>query len=72
VEIERQDGGAIIWLEPPLPACTPFDGPLPDVLDVLRLPVSGLGSWARPVVTPEVDLLLPVRDLAALRAIHPT
>ena len=71
VEIERQERGAIIWLEPPLPSCKAFDGPLLDVLEGLRLPAALLGSWARPAVTPEADLLLPVRDLSALRAIQP-
>jgi trans-2,3-dihydro-3-hydroxyanthranilate isomerase len=72
VEIERQGRGVIIWLEPVVPSCKPFDGPLPDVLDALGLPATGLGSWARPVVTPEADLLLPVRDLATLSALQPS
>jgi len=71
VELERHEDGVIIWLEPPLPSCKPFDGPLPDVLAALRLPAAALGNWARPVVTPEADLLLLVRDLAVLRALQP-
>jgi PhzF family phenazine biosynthesis protein len=71
VEIERQGPGAIIWLEPPLPFCKPFDGPLSHVLEAVRLPAAGLGSWARPALTPEADLLLPVHNLAVLRALQP-
>ena len=41
------------------------------MLAALRLPAAALGNWARPVVTPEADLLLPVRGLAVLRALQP-
>ena len=71
VDVERGDGRVQMWLEPPLPACRPFDGDLGETLDTLGLPRAAVGGWARPVVTPDQDLLVPVRDLAALRAIEP-
>jgi PhzF family phenazine biosynthesis protein len=71
VDIERGAGRALMWLEPPLPACRPFEGDLGDILDALGLPRAAVGGWARPAVTPDQDLLLPVRDLGALRAIEP-
>ncbi len=71
VDVERGDGRAQMWLEPPLPACRPFEGDLGETLDTLGLPRAAMGGWARPVVTPDQDLLLPVRDLAALRALEP-
>ena len=42
-----------------------------EILDALGLSRAAVGGWARPVVTPDQDLLLPVRDLAALRALEP-
>lgn len=71
VEVERGDGRALMWLEPPLPACRPFEGDLGEILDALGLSRAAVGGWARPVVTPDQDLLLPVRDLAALRTLEP-
>jgi len=71
VDVERGDGRVQMWLEPPLPACRPFEGDLGETLDTLGLPRAAVGGWARPVVTPDQDLLVPVRDLAALRAIEP-
>ncbi len=71
VDVERGDGRVQMWLEPPLPACRPFDGDLGEILDTLGLPRAAVGGWARPVVTPDQDLLLPVRDLTALRALEP-
>jgi trans-2,3-dihydro-3-hydroxyanthranilate isomerase len=71
VDVERGDGRALMWLEPPLPACRPLESDLGEVLDALRLSRAAVGGWARPVVTPDQDLLLPARDLAALRALEP-
>ncbi|HYB71253.1 MAG TPA: PhzF family phenazine biosynthesis protein [Candidatus Bathyarchaeia archaeon] len=71
VEVERDGAGALMWLEPALPTCTPLDGGAVEILDALGLPRAGLAGWARPAVTPDADLLLPVRDLATLRAIEP-
>jgi PhzF family phenazine biosynthesis protein len=71
VEVERDAAGARMWLEPPLPACKPPDHEVVKVLAALGLPRAGLGAWARPAVTPDTDLLLPVSDLATLRALQP-
>lgn len=71
VELQRGDGGTLMWLEPPLPACKLFDGDAVEILETLGLARAGLGGWARPAVTPDDDLLLPVRDLATLRALQP-
>lgn len=71
VDVERGAGPALMWLQPPLPACRPFEGDLGEILDALGLSRAAVGGWARPVVTPDQDLLLPARDLAALQALEP-
>ena len=71
VAIEARADGSVLWLEPPLPVCAAFDGPLADILAALGLAESRLGRWARPAVTPDTDLLLPVADLATLHALTP-
>jgi len=71
VDVERGAGPALMWLEPPLPACRPFEGDLGEILDALGLSRAAVGGWARPAVTPDQDLLVPARDLAALRALEP-
>jgi PhzF family phenazine biosynthesis protein len=71
VDVERGPDGALMWLEPPLPACRPFEGDVGEILDALGLSRAAVGGWARPVVTPDQDLLLPARDLASLRALEP-
>lgn len=71
VEVERHDGGCLMWLEPPLPAYRTPGHDVLEVLDALGLARAGLASWARPAVTPDDDLLLPVADLATLQALEP-
>lgn len=71
VEVERDTSGSLMWLDPPVPTLKLFDGDAVEVLGVLGLARAGLGGWARPTVTPEGDLLLPIRDLATLRALQP-
>jgi PhzF family phenazine biosynthesis protein len=71
VGIERRADGTVLWLEPPLPACLRFERSLADVLAALGLAEARLGGWARPAVTPDADLLLPVPDLATLRGLRP-
>lgn len=63
--------GAVIWLEPALPACADYTEPLGPILQALGVPGDGLGSWARPALTPERDLLLPAAGLAVLKALAP-
>jgi len=71
VELERDDAGCLMWLEPPLPAYRTPPHDVVEVLDALGLPRAGLGGWARPAATADDDLLLPVADLATLRALSP-
>lgn len=71
VDVERGAARPRLWLEPPLPACRPFEGDLGEILDALGLARAAVAGWARPAVTPDQDLLLPVRDLAALRSLEP-
>lgn len=71
VAVERRADGPILWLEPPVPACAPFDAPLAAILEALGLAAAQLGQWARPALTPDTDLLLPVRDLATLHGLTP-
>ena len=51
VEIERGKGPALMWLEPPLPACTVPDHDVIQILDAIGLPRAGLAGWARPAVS---------------------
>ena len=69
VEVERGDGGALMWLEPPLPTYRAPGHDVLEVLDTLGLARAGVGGWARPAVTPYEDLVLPGADLATLRAL---
>ena len=71
VTLERRDDGTRIWLEPALPRCRAFDGPLEALLDTLGLASNGRAPWARPTLTPEADLLVPVGGLAPLHALRP-
>jgi PhzF family phenazine biosynthesis protein len=72
VEVEHAEARPpLMWLEPALPTCTPFEGDAVEIIDALGLSRTGVGGWARPAVTPDGDLLLPARDLAALRTFEP-
>jgi trans-2,3-dihydro-3-hydroxyanthranilate isomerase len=71
VGVEETPDGRVLWLEPPVPACRPFDGPVADVLSALGLDASRLARWAPAAVTPDTDLLLPMPDLATLHGLTP-
>jgi PhzF family phenazine biosynthesis protein len=71
VDLERDADGCLMWLEPPLPAYRAPGHDVVEVLDALGLARTGVAGWARPVVTPDDDLLVPVVDLATLRALEP-
>jgi PhzF family phenazine biosynthesis protein len=71
VDVERGAEGTLMWLEPPLPTYRAPSHDVLEVLDTLGLARAGVGGWARPAVTPDDDLLLPVADLATLRALEP-
>lgn len=62
---------SVIWLEPALPACAPYHEPLAPVVEALGVPPESLGSWARPALTPERDLLLPAVGLEVLKFLSP-
>ena len=70
-QVERKVGGTIIWVIPPLPSCVPFEGQMPALLETLGLTELELSRWAPPAVTPDADLLVPVRGLEALRRLQP-
>lgn len=61
----------VIWLEPALPACAPYPGPLAPILEALGVSPEGLASWAQPALTPEKDLLLPAAGLEVLKSLAP-
>lgn len=67
VSVSSTSKGTLIWLEPPLPALSLYAEPLVPVLECLGVGPEGLASWARPVLTPERDLLLPAAGLEVLK-----
>jgi PhzF family phenazine biosynthesis protein len=69
VRVGPGGGRTLIWLEPRLPACTTYTGPLAEVLGALGL--DRLGEWATPALTSESDLLLPLPGLAPLHGLRP-
>ncbi|MBI2524500.1 MAG: PhzF family phenazine biosynthesis protein [Candidatus Rokubacteria bacterium] len=71
VQVERKIGGTSIWLLPRLPSCVPFEGQVPALLETLGLTELELSRWAPTAVTPDADLLVPVRGLEALRRLQP-
>jgi trans-2,3-dihydro-3-hydroxyanthranilate isomerase len=71
IEAEHDGGRALIWQSPPLPRCEPADMDLAPLFETLGLARGEVADWAPPCFTPERDLLVPVRSLAALRALAP-
>jgi len=71
VSVDHRAECPIMWLEPPVPACAPFTSALTEILPALGLARERLGDWARPALTPDTDLLLPVADLATLHGLTP-
>lgn len=69
--ITRTSEGTVIWLEPALPACVPYPGPLASILVALGVSPEGLASWAQPALTSEHDLLLPAAGLQVLKSLSP-
>lgn len=69
VRVERSEGRAQVWLEPRLATCAAYPGALPEVIAALG--TAALGGWARPALTSDRDLLLPLSGLAALRRLQP-
>ncbi len=71
VAVSTSPRGIVAWLEPALPTLTPYAEPLPPVLGALQVTPESFGSWARPALTPERDLLLPVAGLDVLKSLSP-
>lgn len=71
VGINRSPNGAMIWLEPSVPACADYSEPLAPILEALGVNPEAVAAWARPAVTPERDLLLPAAALEVLRSLSP-
>jgi PhzF family phenazine biosynthesis protein len=68
----RHEGGARwLWQTPPLASCPAFTGDLDALLSALGLPRAALAGWAKPALTNERDLLIPVAALATVRALAP-
>ncbi len=71
VTVSPTPDGTVIWLEPALATCAPYGEPLSPVLEALSLAIEGVGSWARPALTGERDLLIPAAGLVALKSLAP-
>ena len=71
VTVSPTRDGTLIWLEPALPTCVPYGEPLSPVLEALSLATEGVGSWARPGLTVERDLLIPAAGLEVLKSLAP-
>lgn len=63
--------GTLIWLEPALPTCVAYSEAVGPVLDALSVSAEGVGSWARPALTGERDLLIPAAGLEVLKSLAP-
>jgi PhzF family phenazine biosynthesis protein len=71
VAIEHRPDGAVLWLEPSVPACAPYPESTDEIRRALGLRDADLAAWAAPSLTGERDLLLAVRDLDTLHALGP-
>jgi PhzF family phenazine biosynthesis protein len=71
VTIEPRDGATIMWLAPKVEPPRLLAAPLPPLLAALGLAAERLGDWARPAVTADTDVLLPLAGLAPLQALRP-
>ncbi len=71
VAVAATTEGVVVWLEPALPTCIPYPESLGPVLDALRISAVGVGSWARPALTGERDLLIPAAGLEVLKSLAP-
>lgn len=71
VSIERRADATVMWLAPKVEPPRPLPAPLPPLLAALGLSSQTVGDWARPAVTADADVLLPIAGLDALRALRP-
>ena len=71
VTVERREGTTVMWLAPRVEAPRALPAPLPPLLAALGLAPEAVGDWARPALTADADVLLPVAGLATLHALRP-
>lgn len=71
VALASMSRGVMVWLEPALAASPDYAEPLDPILDALGMPGGEVGSWARPAVTRERDLLIPAAGIEVLKALAP-
>jgi PhzF family phenazine biosynthesis protein len=71
VTVESRGGVTVMWLAPRVEPPRPLAVPLPPLLSALGLPADAVGGWAKPAVTTDTDVLLPIAGLEPLRALRP-
>jgi len=71
VTVERRGDTTVMWLAPTVEPPRALPAPLPPLLAALGLAPEALGDWARPALTADTDVLLPIVGLDALRALRP-
>jgi PhzF family phenazine biosynthesis protein len=71
VTLEGSDSSRTAWFEPDCPRWLPEREDLGPFLHALGLPMTAVAKWAPPARTSEQDLLVPVTELEALRALSP-
>jgi PhzF family phenazine biosynthesis protein len=69
--VEAGAPGPMIWLEPDEARVEPFSGPLDEIAGAAGLSPGARADWAPPALTADRDVLVAVRDLAALRGLAP-
>jgi len=69
--VEAGAPGPMIWLEPDEARVEPFSGPLDEIAGAAGLSPGARAHWAPPALTADRDVLVAVRDLAALRGLAP-
>ncbi len=71
VNVERRGETTVMWLAPKVEPPRALTAPLPALLAALGLAPDAVGHWARPALTADADVLLPIAGLEALRALRP-
>jgi len=72
VSVDADAGWEVtVWLEPALPRIEPYAPPLTPFLEALGSSSGALIESLHPVLTPNRDLVIPVRSLEAVRALAP-
>jgi len=71
VSVERRPDATVMWLAPKVEPPRPLAAPLAPLLAALGVLPTDVGDWAKPAVTADTDVLLPIASLDALRALRP-